>query len=345
MKLRLKEITPNDYNRTIFEESLQAASIADLAENIRVRGLRYPIIVTKVGRVIVDGERRYLAAKRLGWTTIEVVEEDIHRDEILDRILEAATSQRQMTLIEQARIYHTYYQHIRKVRDRNLVTLAEAKKQAMKRAGLPFKSTSLADQLVQIVNRGDPELHEKLLSGGTSISALYEKLDRRTYGHVALDNPPAPVRLDVPPERVERTPEQRESRRARDQVRKFERAEQREERAFTQRYVEAHQEELQAEGAQRKLLALYEPDPPPAAKKFRETEEVHVIAEAFEALAVREPPEQLVGRLTAFIEEIVSKVREVDAQRARDVVRDVVKPMVLRLAAKFPREEFDVPVE
>lgn len=345
MKLRLKEITPNDYNRTIFEESLQAASIADLAENIKLRGLRYPIVVTKTGKVIIDGERRFLAAKKLGWTTIEVIEEDIERNEILDRVLEAATSQRQMTLLEQARVYDTYYKHLRKIRDKNSMSLVEAKKLAVKRAGLPFKSVSLADQLVQVVNRGDPELHEKLLAGGTSITALYEKLDRRTYGHPALDNPPLPVRLDVPPERPEKSPERRAAERQRAEARKLEKAEQAEERAFIASYVEAHQDELRAKDAQRKLVALYEPDPPPAAKKFRETEETQVIAEALESLAVREPPEKLVGRLTAFIEDVIGKVKEVDEQRARDLVLEVVKPMALRLSAKFPREKFDVPVD
>jgi ParB/RepB/Spo0J family partition protein len=345
VKLRIKEISPNPYNKAIFEESLQPASIADLAENIRARGLRYPILVTKVGKVIIDGERRYLAAKKLGWTTIEVVEEDIEREEILDRVLEAATSQRQMTLFEQARVYHTYYTHLKKSRDRDAMSLLEAKKLAIKKAGLPFRSATLADQLVQVINRGDAELHEKLLSGGVSITALYEKLDRRTYGKPAIDNPPLPIRLDVPPEKPEVTPEQRASRRERQQVRKFDKAEEREEREFTERYVEAHQDELKAGEAQNKLIALYEPDPPPAAKKFRENEETRVIAEAFEALAVREPPEKLIGRLAAFLEDIVYKVREVDEQRARDLVADVVKPMVLRLTAALPRRKFDVPVE
>lgn len=345
MKLRIKEISPNAYNKAIFEESLQPASIADLAENIRARGLRHPILVTKVGKVIIDGERRYLAAKKLGWTSIEVIEEDIPREDVLDRVLEAASTQRQMTLFEQARVYHTYYTHLRKTRDRDNMSLLEAKKLAIKKAGLPFRSTTLADQLVQVINRGDPELHEKLLSGGSSITALYEKLERRTYGTPAIDNPPAPIRLDVPPEKSPPRPEQRASQRARKQVRQFDKAEAKEERAFTERYVEAHQDELKAKGAQRKLVALYEPDPPPAAKKFTQNEETRVIADAFEALAVREPPEKLVGRLTAFIEDIVYKVREVDEQRARDVVRDVVKPMLLRLSAALPRRDFEVPVD
>lgn len=345
MKLRLTEVTPNPYNKTIFEESLQATSIADLAANIELRGMRYPIVVTKVGKVIIDGERRWLAAKKLKWKTIDVIEEDIDRDEILDRVLEAATSQRQMTLIEQARIYNAYYEHLRKVRDRNSMSVLEAKKLAIKRAGLPFRAVGLADQLVQIVNRGDPELHEKLLSGGTSISALYDKLERRSYGRPALDNPPAPIRLDVPPEKPEPSPQQREARRAQSLARKLEREEQREERAFTERYVEAHQDELREKEARQKLVNLYEPDPPPAAKKFPENDETRVIAEAFESLAIREPPEQLVGRLTAFMEDIILKVKEVDEQRAREIVKGVVKPMALRLSAAFPRETFEVPVD
>jgi hypothetical protein len=162
---------------------------------------------------------------------------------------------------------------------------------------------------------------------------------------VALDNPPARTRLDVPPERPETTPEERAEQRERARARKFELAEAKEERAFTKRYVEAHQDELLAEDAQQKLIALYEPEPPPIAKKFPEASEARLIAEAVESLAVREPPERLVERLTAIIESIVLKVREVDEQRARDVIREVVKPMLLRLSAAFPRKDFEVPVD
>ena len=345
MKLRLREVSPNPYNSKIFEESLHEASIADLAESLKLRGLQYPIIVTKVGRVILDGERRYLAAKKLRWDTIEVTEVDVPKNEILDRVLEFATSQRQMTLLEQARVYEAYFKHLKTHRDRQNMTLVEAKRVAMKKAGLPFRSVALADQLTHVVNRGDADLHEKLLSGGASITALYEKLERRTYGYPAHDNPPLPVRLDVPPEPPPpTTPGQRATRRAQEQARRFERAERREEQEFTTRYVEAHHDELREKDAQDKLVQLYEPEPPPAAKKYPENEVVRVLAEALEALAVREPPEQVVGRLGAFIEEVIDKVKEVDEQRSRDIVREVFKPMVLRIGRKFPRTVFELPV-
>jgi ParB/RepB/Spo0J family partition protein len=344
VKLRVKEVTPNSYNSAIFEESLQPESIAELAENMVQRGQLSPIRVTRVGHVIIDGERRWRAAKSLKWTHIEVVEDDVPREEILDRVLEAISTQRQMTLLEQARVYDHYYKLLLKAKKKNQLTVAEMKRLAIKKARLPFRSPSTADQLVRIVNNGDADLHEKLLTEGASISALYDKLDRRTYGKPEPDNPPFPFRLDVLPEKEEPPPQEILTERVRKNARAFEAAELEEERRFAERYVEAHGEELQTEEAKAKLLALYEPDPPPAAKKFPDNDEARVIAEAFESLAVRETPEQLVGRLTAFIEDIVSKVREVDEERAYEVVVNVVKPMALRLGAQFPRQTFEVPV-
>src|SRR5690606_5127590 len=92
-------------------------------------------------------------------------------------------------------------------------------------------------------------------------------------------------------------------------LRREERRAREEELAFAQEYIDAHQEELRAAEAQRKLLQLFEPERPPAALRYRENEATQAIGEAFEALAVKEPPEQLAGRLTAFVESIIASVR------------------------------------
>jgi hypothetical protein len=208
----------------------------------------------------------------------------------------------------------------------------EAKQIAIRKAQLPFRSIKLADRLVTVLESGaGPDLHERILRGETSVEGTYERVQRR-YGKPEEPPPPPP-------------PEPSPHKAATDRLRQEERRAREEELAFTQSYIDAHQEELASEEAQRRLLQLFEPEPSPEAQKYRANEATQVIAEAFETLAVKEPPELLAGRLTAFVEEMIASVRQVDEQRARDIIREAIKPMVLRLAYQFPRREFDVPVE
>lgn len=330
MKRRLKEITPNIHNGQIFVDSLSEESIGTLAKDIEKNGLHYPIRITAVGAVIIDGERRWRACKKLGWDIIEVLTEDVHRNDILDCVIEAAASQRQMTLIEQARVYSTYYNHLKRAHKKGDLNHIAAKKLAIQKAQLPFRSITLADQLVQIADRADPDVHEKLVRGEMSITGAYERILRRFY------KPEPVIPLPKPP----LTAAELEKMAAQNEARKVTK----DELKFAKRYVAAHAEELrESEESQRKMLALYEPEPPPAAKKFKDNEETARIIEAFESLSVKEPPEQLVGRLASLIEAIIGSVKEVDEQRARDIVRNVLKPMALRLGYELPRHEFEVP--
>lgn len=329
MRRRLKEITPNIYSEKLFVESLSDSSIGPLAQDIQKNGLRHPLRVTRVGVVVIDGERRRRACAKLGWADVEVIEEDVRRVAIFDLLMESVASGRQMTLLEQARVYSAFYLHLKRAHRKGDMNHIAAKQIAMRVARLPFRSVTMADQLALVVTSGEPDLHEKLLRGEMSLTGAYERMIRRQFGK------PEPV-VKSPP-----TADQIAKTRARE----AERREQQTEREFTQRYIAAHADELAALESQRKLLALYEPDPAPRSPKFRDNEESQLIAEAFEALAVKEVPEKLVGRLASFIESILESIKEVDEQRSRDIVRGVVKPMVLRLAHAFPRREFEVPMD
>lgn len=331
MQMRLKEITPNLHNATLFVDSMSKESIGILAKDIERNGQYHAIRVTKIGSVIIDGERRWRACTLLGWKTIEVIQEDVKRGDILDLVIESVSSQRHMTLLEQARVYQTYHLHLKRSKAKGDLTHLAAKRIAMQKAHFHFRSTTLADQLVQVVQRGDLDLQEKLLRGDMSITGAYEHLQRRHYKPKLKEAPPKP-----PP-----TPQQINENRTRSSDAK----EREKELEFTKRYVAAHREDLEKKSAQRKLLSLYEGPKPPAAPSFRENEEFRAIIEAFEALAVKEEPEKLVGRLAALIEAIVESVKGVDERRARDIVRTAVKPMVLRLVHQFPKQEFETPLE
>jgi len=331
---RIQEVTPNIHTQKLFVESYSDESIAALAEDIEKHGLLQPVRITKVGAVIIDGERRWRACKKLRWTHIEVVEEEVHRNQLFERVVSAAAAQRQMTLSEQAKLYKAYYLYLTRARTKGGMGRTEAKHIALRKAQLPFRSIKLADQLVTVLEEGNAndlqDLLPRILRGETSLQGTYERIHRR-FGREEEDAPPPP---EPSPHKAALARLRREERRARE-----------EELAFAQEYIDAHQEELRAAEAQRKLLQLFEPERPPAALRYRENEATQAIGEAFEALAVKEPPEQLAGRLTAFVESIIASVREVDEQRARDIIREAVKPMVLRLAYQYPREEYQVPVQ
>lgn len=329
MLKRLTSINPNIHNATLFPDSLKRESIAALASDIERNGLHHPIRVTRVGTVIIDGERRWRACKLLGWREMEVLEENVHRNQILDLILQGAENGRAMSLREQALIYDACYRRLKRSHRKGDMNPIEAKLIAMQKARLPYPSFTTADQLLLVMKSADLETQEKVIRGEMGVIAAYERTVQR-------QKPNAP-----PPQRPPPTPEEE----ARAALRAFERAEIREELDFTQRYVEAHREELASEDAQRRLLALYEPDPPPAARKFPDNEAIRAIVEGFEALAVKETPEVLVGRLIGLVETVISGVKEVDERRARSIIQDVVKPMALRLAAAFPRQEFEPPIE
>lgn len=326
---RIKDISPNIHTEKLFPDSLTDESIAPLAADIAAHGLRHPIHITKKGAVIIDGERRWRACKKLGWVHIEVIEEDLHRKQIFERVVEAAAVHRHMSLLDQARLYKAHLLYLTRAHAKGTMGRIEAKHIALRKAQFPFHSITLADRIVTVLENGENNIHERILRGDTSIQGTYERIQRR-YG-----------KPEEPLPKPEPSPHQA----AIDRARRERQREREEELEFARTYIEAHKEDLASEEAQRRLLHLFEADLPPDAKRYRQNEATEAIAEAFTVLAVKEPPERLAGRLTSFVEGLVASVREVDEQRAREIVREAVKPMVLRLAAQFPRREFEAPVQ
>jgi len=71
MKIRVEQIVPNpEQPRTVFDED----EMAVLADSLRQHGLLNPISVEGPYDgyyVLLDGERRWRAARKLGWESIE----------------------------------------------------------------------------------------------------------------------------------------------------------------------------------------------------------------------------------------------------------------------------------
>jgi ParB family chromosome partitioning protein len=70
MKVPLDKIMPRPLNCNELDDE----TFNGLMEDIKLNGLRYPVLVRQIGQEsyeLVDGEHRWLAAKRLGWKEIE----------------------------------------------------------------------------------------------------------------------------------------------------------------------------------------------------------------------------------------------------------------------------------
>lgn len=82
--LRIEDIVISEYNiRKDLEAGTEDASITDLAESIRDKGLLNPIIVRKLPNGTYDlvaGQRRFLAIKKLGWSTVSAIIRDFEDD-------------------------------------------------------------------------------------------------------------------------------------------------------------------------------------------------------------------------------------------------------------------------
>jgi hypothetical protein len=205
-------LRPNKYNEQLFPDSLAPESIALLAEDLEARNLDVPVRIMSDG-TIIDGERRWRAAKSLKWDEIDVVSGPMLSDEeLLDRIVGACTSARQMTAREQVNIYVAVSERCKRDAGRaqgrpqsktkpngeGFLSPVDIAKIATAKAG--FDSVRTAERAVAVFKRGSDALQLKVLQGKLSVSAAYAQVPKqaRTPKPVLKSlaaSEPDPVRL------------------------------------------------------------------------------------------------------------------------------------------------------
>ncbi len=186
------DLKPNAINARVFKQSLSEAGLGELANDIAVRGLRYPIDVTTDG-VILDGERRWRAIRSLGWTHVKVVvRPGVESAEDIERyILQAYSTVRDATVEERVGVYRLAREVL--ARDHGRPAHRPPKKggrsgdsswpkekvwgEAAKRAG--FSSFKVADKAVAVFRKASKEIRTRVNSGELSISAAYDALSSR----------------------------------------------------------------------------------------------------------------------------------------------------------------------
>ena len=159
---------------------------------------RVPIEITPKG-VIIDGERRWRAAKLLGWEFVDVVVVgDLTDDEIKDRILDSFSSTRDASLAEKANLFEALKEQLQRRHGRTpgrpeklipngiIYDSTQIEEVAAKKAGLPSART--AQRLGAVFQRGTAEVIEQVISGSLSISSAYAKLTKRAKKAPAKDS-------------------------------------------------------------------------------------------------------------------------------------------------------------
>lgn len=103
--LELDKIVPNRYQpRRQFSDD----SIKELAETLDKDGLLQPIVVRENGEEqyeIIAGERRYRAAKSLGWSTIPAIVKDMDDDQAASLALIENLQREDLNPIDEAKAY------------------------------------------------------------------------------------------------------------------------------------------------------------------------------------------------------------------------------------------------
>jgi hypothetical protein len=353
MMVDVDSLKPNELNATLFAESLTEASIKLLADDMHRNGQNSPILASRKG-VIIDGERRWRAAKLLEWQSVEVTTVKVgSRRGVIGRIIGSVSAQRHMTLREQVNVYQEYRNQLRREHGRaagrpsnddtkHYMTSEEIKLASMKLAHIPFKSTTLMDQLVAVFTKGAAEVQERVNTYDLSISRAYETIRKSTQADAKPEEDLTEYEADALVDT---------------------------DRAKAEARIKAH---LDAPGGKEHLFnlgpckapsielitELLANDPTTTsltgdadldamltggteAPTLTESPKKNKPAQAFdsgvEAVWTLESPEAAIERLAAALEASLQKLGELDADRARLCVRRHVRPVVIRIGTAFSR--------
>lgn len=202
---RVDALRPNVHNARLFPDSLSDEQITLLAQDLAKRGQQVPLNITP-GGTLVDGERRWRAAKSLGWEHVDaIVGEELTDGQILGLVIDACASMRQMTPREQANIYVAVLASLaREVgnapgrpsgkRSSNgdlFVPAPELKRIAAAKAR--FSSVSIAERAEAVFTRATEDIQARVCNYELSISGAYELVPKRARTPTAREGSGAPL--------------------------------------------------------------------------------------------------------------------------------------------------------
>lgn len=160
MKVLLSKIMPNPLQpRRVFNEQ----AMSDLTDSMNELGMIQPVVVEAFGEqyIIIDGERRWRAAQRMGWTELEV---HVREGQLVNRqklvLAVAANVQRSdLNPIEEAQAYLAL-----KAMDLSIAAIARRVGTSDARVASRMRLLDMDEEIQQQVASGNLPTHEAVMN-------------------------------------------------------------------------------------------------------------------------------------------------------------------------------------
>lgn len=158
LNVELDKIVPGNNDRQVFDEE----KLRRLAASMKEQGLIYPIIVRPIadGFEIVAGERRYRAAKLLGWDEVSCVVRNLNDEDARSIMLLENSSREDLNPIEEANAYEVRMREM----DWTATRVANVAGVSVDTVKARVKLLNLADEVQRLVASGQiPMGHASLM--------------------------------------------------------------------------------------------------------------------------------------------------------------------------------------
>jgi ParB family chromosome partitioning protein len=178
-QIPINSISPNPYQpREAFDEQ----AIADLAASLRVAGLLQPIVLRPLGREtfeLIAGERRWRAARQLGWETIGAVVREVDDRTLLTLALVENLQRDALSPMDEARGYRSLVEDFNATQN-EVAQLVGRDRSTVANA---LRLLRLPDRVQRMVHRGELDMGHARALLQLEEPARIEQLARAVVKH------------------------------------------------------------------------------------------------------------------------------------------------------------------
>lgn len=178
-EISLLDIKPNPFQpRRIFDEE----KIDELAQSIKEHGVFQPIILKRVknGYIIVSGERRYRAAKKVGLKTIPSIIRQYEESKVAEIALAENLQRENLSPIEEAEAYKVVMGTLRLTQADLATKIGKSRSHVTNMLGLLNLPTEVQDMLLtNKISMGHARALSKLEDNAKIIKMAYSIIEKQ----------------------------------------------------------------------------------------------------------------------------------------------------------------------